>query len=128
MNTVTPLVGRNFPSLDEKIITTGSTDVGDLSQLVPVSMLSTTCFSTGCPGHSWGNVAASGMSIGHKGMLHAAKIMAVAALDCCPRPDAPAKGRHQELEKVLQKHPYQNALLPHQKVPYYPNPERGIRQ
>jgi len=76
-----PLIGTNFAALDEDIIATGSTDVGDLSQVVPVSMLYTTCFPTGCPGHSWGNVAAAGMSIGHKGMLHAAKIMAVAAAE-----------------------------------------------
>lgn len=76
-----PLIGTNFPALDADIIATGSTDVGDLSQIVPVSMLYTTCFSTGCPGHSWGNVASAGMSIGHKGMMHAAKIMAVAAAE-----------------------------------------------
>ena len=76
-----PLVGRNFHALDEHIIATGSTDVGDLSQIVPVSLLRTTCFPSGVPGHSWGNVAASGMSIGHKGMMHAAKIMAVTAVE-----------------------------------------------
>ena len=76
-----PLVGRNFFALDEHIIATGSTDVGDLSQIVPVSLLRTTCFPSGVPGHSWGNVAASGMSIGHKGMMHAAKIMAVTAVE-----------------------------------------------
>lgn len=76
-----PLIGTNFPALDADIIATGSTDVGDLSQIVPVSMLYTTCFSTGCPGHSWGNVASAGMSIGHKGMMHAAKIMAVTAAE-----------------------------------------------
>jgi aminobenzoyl-glutamate utilization protein B len=76
-----PLVGRNFFALDEHIIATGSTDVGDLSQIVPVSMLGTTCFPTGVPGHSWGNVAASGMSIGYKGMMHAAKVMALTAVE-----------------------------------------------
>jgi aminobenzoyl-glutamate utilization protein B len=76
-----PLIGGNFIALDERIIATGSTDVGDLSQIVPVSLLRTTCFPTGCPGHSWGNVAASGTSIGHKGMMHAAKIMAVTAVE-----------------------------------------------
>ena len=81
-----PLIGRNFPGLDENIIRTGSTDVGDLSQVVPVSLLRTTCTPTGCPGHSWGNVAASGMSIGHKGMMHAAKIMAGAAVELYSNP------------------------------------------
>lgn len=81
-----PLIGKNFPGLDENIIRTGSTDVGDLSQIVPVSLLRTTCTPTGCPGHSWGNVAASGMSIGHKGMMHAAKIMAGAAVELYSNP------------------------------------------
>jgi len=75
-----PLIGKNFPALDEGIIETGSTDVGDLSLKVPISMLSTACWPTGVPGHSWGNVACSGMSIGHKGMMHAAKIMALTAM------------------------------------------------
>jgi aminobenzoyl-glutamate utilization protein B len=76
-----PLMGGNFPALDANITATGSTDVGDLSQVTPVSMLETTCFTTGTPGHSWGNVATGGMSIGHKGMMHAAKAMALAAMD-----------------------------------------------
>ena len=81
-----PLRGGNFPALDERIIATGSTDVGDLSQIVQVSMLDTACFPTGCPGHSWGEVAASGMSIGHKGMMHAAKIMAATAVELYSNP------------------------------------------
>jgi aminobenzoyl-glutamate utilization protein B len=93
-----PLVGRNFIALDERIIATGSTDVGDLSWIVPVSMLETTCFPTGCPGHSWGIVAASGMSIGHKGMMHAAKIMAVAAVELYSNPDHLVK-IHQEFKQ-----------------------------
>ncbi|HBK86222.1 MAG TPA: amidohydrolase, partial [Firmicutes bacterium] len=34
----------------------------------------------GTPGHSWQFCAASGMSIGHKGMLVAAKVFALATL------------------------------------------------
>jgi len=82
-----PLVGKNFISFDDGKVETGSTDVGDLSQIVPLSMLLTACFPTGVPGHSWGEVAASGMSIGHKGMLHAAKVMAIAASDLIMDPD-----------------------------------------
>ncbi len=76
-----PLQTQNLPSIDERIIQKGATDVGDLSQVAPISMLVTTCFPTGSPGHSWANVATGGMSIGHKGMMHAAKTMAVAAVD-----------------------------------------------
>jgi aminobenzoyl-glutamate utilization protein B len=100
-----PLCGRNFPALDERIIATGSTDVGDLSQIVPVSMLDTTCFPTGCPGHSWGEVAASGMSIGHKGMMHAAKIMAATAVELYSNPSHLVAIRQEFEQKTVGK-PY----------------------
>lgn len=82
-----PLIGENFPALDEGVVSPGSTDVGDLSQIVPISMLLTACWPTAVPGHSWGNVAASGMSIGYKGMLHAAKIMALTAAEIYTNPE-----------------------------------------
>jgi len=95
-----PLIGENFSGLDEQIIATGSTDVGDLSQIVPVSMLYTTCFPTGCPGHSWGNVAAAGMSIGHKGMMHAAKTMAITAAEIYSNPEHLVKIREEFNQKT----------------------------
>jgi aminobenzoyl-glutamate utilization protein B len=104
--------------MDEKVITTGSTDVGDLSQIVPVSMLSTTCFPTGCPGHSWGNAAASGMSIGHKGMLHAAKIMAVAAAELYSNPETLAKIR-QEFERATRDKKYVPSIPENFEPPHY---------
>jgi aminobenzoyl-glutamate utilization protein B len=113
-----PLVGHNFPAVDETVITTGSTDVGDLSQIVPVSMLGTTCFPTGCPGHSWGNVAAAGMSIGHKGMLHAAKIMALAAVELLSEPVHLEKIR-QEFEKLTRNKKYVPAIPENLKPPRY---------
>ena len=93
-----PLIGINFPAIDEMVIMTGSTDVGDLSRITPVSMLRTTCTPTGVPGHSWGNVAASGMSIGHKGMMHAAKIMAVTAYALYMEPEHLVKIRKEFLD------------------------------
>ena len=113
-----PLWGRNFPALNESIIATGSTDVGDLSQIVPVSILGTTCFPSGCPGHSWGNVAASGMSIGHKGMMHAAKIMAVTAVELYSTPDHLVKIR-QEFEQKIGGKPYVSPIPEGVKPPRY---------
>ncbi len=55
----------------------GSTDVGDVSWHVPTSGLGTACFAAGSPGHSWQNVAAVGSPIGHKGLLVAAKVLAL---------------------------------------------------
>ncbi|MBI9043192.1 MAG: amidohydrolase [Anaerolineaceae bacterium] len=100
------LIGENFPSLDEGGVMTGSTDVGDMSRKVPLSMLLTACWPTAAPAHSWGVVATGAMSIGHKGMLHAAKTMALAAMDCFSDPQLLAKVR-QEFEEESQKNPYQ---------------------
>ena len=76
-----PLLGKNYPPMDGNIVFKGATDVGDLSQVTPTGALWTTCFPTSTPGHSWANVATSGMSIGHKGMLHASRILALTAAE-----------------------------------------------
>jgi len=65
----------------------GSTDIGDVSWLTPTGQLTTCCMPLGTPGHSWQTVAASGSSIGMKGMLFAAKGMALAGLDLLTMPD-----------------------------------------
>lgn len=113
-----PLVGENFPAVDEAVIGTGSTDVGDLSLITPVSMLGTTCFATGCPGHSWGNVATAGMSIGHKGMMHAAKIMALTAVELYLDPSHLVAAR-QEFERATQNKKYVAAIPENLKPPRY---------
>jgi len=76
-----PLLGVNFPAMDAGMVEKGATDVGDLSQVTPTGALSTTCCPTGSPGHSWTNVACGGMSIGHKGMIHGAKALALTAME-----------------------------------------------
>jgi len=113
-----PLIGGNFVALDERIIATGSTDLGDLSQIVPVSLLRTTCFPTGCPGHSWGNVAACGMSIGHKGMMHAAKTMAVTAVELFSDPNHLVK-IHEEFKQKTGGKPYVPLMPEDVKPPRY---------
>jgi aminobenzoyl-glutamate utilization protein B len=59
----------------------GSTDVGDVSWLVPEVGLVVTTAPAKSPWHSWVVVACGGMSIGHKGMLFAAKAMSFTMLD-----------------------------------------------
>jgi aminobenzoyl-glutamate utilization protein B len=104
-----PLIGANFPSMDESFIGTGSTDVGDVSWITPLSMLSTACFATGASGHSWGIVASSGSSFGKKGMMHAAKIMAVASAEVVLHPEILAEARS-EFEAAIKKAPYTNPI------------------
>ena len=59
----------------------GSTDVGDVSWVVPTVGLSTATWVPGTPAHSWQAVSCSGMSIGQKGMIVAAKTLAATAVD-----------------------------------------------
>jgi aminobenzoyl-glutamate utilization protein B len=58
----------------------GSTDVGDVSWVVPTLHLSVTTAPQSA-WHAWPVVACGGMSIGHKGMLHASKTLAATMVD-----------------------------------------------
>lgn len=77
---------EDLPLIPEK--NSGSTDVGDISWHVPTGGLSTACFALGSPGHSWQNVAAVASPIGHKGMLVAAKVLALSTIDLLQDPQA----------------------------------------
>jgi|SRR5579872_2106481 len=59
----------------------GSTDVADVSWNVPVGQITTATFVPGTPGHSWQSAACAGSSIGRKGMVVAAKTLALTVAD-----------------------------------------------
>jgi len=74
--------GEIAPMKDsEGNVSSSSTDVGDVSYIVPDISLVATTASYRCPWHSWGVVACGGMSIGQKGMVFAAKAMAATMVD-----------------------------------------------
>jgi len=64
----------------------GSTDVGDVSWVVPTVGLGAATWVPGTTAHSWQAVAAGGMSIGNKGMMVAAKTLASTAIDLFTMP------------------------------------------
>jgi len=64
----------------------GSTDVADVSWVVPTLHLSVTTSPEGAPWHAWPVVATGGMSIGHKGMIYAAKTLAATMVDLYENP------------------------------------------
>ena len=59
----------------------GSTDVADVSWNVPTLHFSVTTAPYKAPWHAWPVVACGGMSIGHKGLVMAAKTLAATAVD-----------------------------------------------
>jgi aminobenzoyl-glutamate utilization protein B len=71
----------------------GSTDVADVSWNVPTVHLVVATAPEGIPWHSWAVVAASGTSMGHRGMEHAAKTMAATLVDFFQQPDLRRKMR-----------------------------------
>ncbi|MEF2071182.1 M20 family metallopeptidase [Consotaella aegiceratis] len=58
----------------------GSTDVGTVSWVVPTVQMRGATYAVGTPGHSWQLVAQGKMPAAHKGMEHAAKVMAATAV------------------------------------------------
>ncbi len=78
----------------------GSTDVADVSWVVPTLHLSVTTAPTGAPWHGWSVVATGGMSIGHKGMLYASKALAATMIDIFLDPEALVKIRSEFDEKT----------------------------
>ena len=57
----------------------GSTDVGDVSWVVPTVQARVATCAVGTPFHTWQTVAQGKSSAAHKGMIHAAKVMASTA-------------------------------------------------
>jgi aminobenzoyl-glutamate utilization protein B len=77
----------------------GSTDVGDVSWNVANINLGVTTAPKGTPWHSWAVVACGGMSIGHKGMIYAAKAMAMTMADLFEQPDLVEKVKAEYQER-----------------------------
>ncbi|SFO54083.1 aminobenzoyl-glutamate utilization protein B [Algoriphagus ornithinivorans] len=71
----------------------GSTDVGDVSWLVPTAGLNVATWVPGTSAHTWQAVAAGGTSIGQKGMMIAAKTLALTASDIFKNPKVTAEAQ-----------------------------------
>ncbi len=55
--------------------------MGDVSFIVPVARLGVSTAPKDVPWHSWAVVACAGMSIGHKGMIYATKVLGTTLID-----------------------------------------------
>lgn len=71
----------------------GSTDVGDVSWLVPTAQINVVCSPSGAPGHSWQNVSCGKSTIAHKGLLCAGKVIAATAIDLYEQPETIAAAK-----------------------------------
>jgi aminobenzoyl-glutamate utilization protein B len=71
---IVPLDAQRVPMI-------GSTDVGDVSWVVPTVQARGATYAIGTPGHSWQLTAQGKLPAAHKGLVHVAKVMAGTALD-----------------------------------------------
>ncbi len=119
-----PLLSEVFGPEEFGRVMSGSTDVSEVSWIVPTVEARTTCHPAGVTGHSWGITATGGMSIGHKGMLQAAKVMAVTAAELALDPSLIEKAKA-DFKEATGGEPY-TAPLPEGAAP--PKPVKGKNQ
>lgn len=79
--------------------TGGSTDVGDVSWVVPTAGMRAATWVPGTSSHSWQAVAAGATSIGVKGMVLAAKTMALTAVDLLNDPQTLSLAKEELLSR-----------------------------
>ena len=99
------LIGDVLPSADKGFVSPGSSDMGDMSWYAPCSMLQTATWASRAAAHSWGVVATGRTSIGHKGMMYAAKVMALSAAELVLSPQVLAQAQD-EFRTVIERTPY----------------------
>jgi aminobenzoyl-glutamate utilization protein B len=89
-----------LPMPGQEGVMMGSTDVGDVSWIVPTVQCHTACFAIGTPFHTWQLVAQGKLPAAHKGMVLAAKAMATTAADVMRNPDLLARAKAELHERT----------------------------
>ena len=106
-NPICRILVENRPS---DLCSMGSTDVGDVSWVVPTQSLNTACYSYGAGAHSWQWVAEGKSSIAMKGMYKAAEVLAAAAVKLYEDPEIIKKAK-EEFDMRTDGQPYE-CLIP----------------
>ncbi|MGO4387577.1 M20 family metallopeptidase [Microvirga sp. 2YAF29] len=88
----------SIPTREEVMM--GTTDVGDVSWIVPTVQCHTACFAIGTPFHTWQLVTQGNLPAAHKGMVLAAKAMATTAADVLRNPDIIARAKAELKERT----------------------------
>ena len=81
-------MGVGSMKMAQQCVMNASSDTGDVSFIMPTGLFTTACWPVGCSPHTWQTTAAAGSTIGEKGALYAAKIIAGTAYDLLNKPEA----------------------------------------
>ena len=96
----------------------GSTDVADVSWSVPVAQFGAATWVAGVAAHSWQAAATGGMGIGQKGMVLAAKVLALSAIELMTTPQSLAAAKA-DFEKGRAGKEYRSRIPPDAKPPLH---------
>lgn len=111
-----PVLGSEATILPPRTgLLSASTDVGDVSQVVPTGHFLAATFPPGTPLHTWMSTATAGSTLGRKGMVVAAKTLALSATELLANSAMVATART-EWEKARGGNEYRS-LLPTDKQP-----------
>jgi len=103
------------PFSRKEIMLSGSTDVGDVSWIVPTMQCMTACWALGTPFHTWQVVSQGAMPIAHKGMLQAGKVMAATAIEVMGNPAILEQAKAEHKERIDEETYF--SLIPEQQEP-----------
>ena len=99
----------------------GSTDVAEVSRIVPTAKMNVAAWPIGSPGHAWPVTVCSGHRLGHKALIAAARILGGAAAELMISPEVIAAAR-EEFERKTEGRPYESPIPLDQKPPIPPEP------
>ena len=89
------VISTPFPYKKLPIHMPGSTDVGDVSYVVPTAQLGTCCAALGTPGHSWQQTSQGCTVLAHEGTEYAAKVMALTGAKLLDQPELIEKAKEE---------------------------------
>ena len=95
-----------------------STDYGDVMHIRPSLTINVVTSPTLCSGHSWMMTASVGSSVGMKGMLQAAKLIAIAAHGLCEDPSIVEAAKAEFDEVFKTRKPYESPITDEVKCPF----------
>jgi aminobenzoyl-glutamate utilization protein B len=105
-----PLLDRLIPVESTRMGLSGSTDVGDVSWAVPTVQMWGGNYAVGTPFHSWQMVAQGKSPHAHKGMAHAAKVMAAVGRRAFSDPELVRRAKEDHARRTAGK-PRGNPLI-----------------
>ncbi len=105
----TPLHDAVVPRDTRRVAMIGSTDVGDVSWVVPTVQAHAATYAIGTPGHSWQLTAQGKSPAAHKGLAFVAKVMAATAVEAVQDPALIARAKADLAERTREM-PYRSPL------------------